>query len=177
MKKEFLTLAFDLANSIKIPHRFNKEKATAGKHFYYDFMQRHPDISLRAPELSSMMRAVGFNKTQVDIFYNNLEKLITLHKFSPSNIYNCDETRVSCVHKHQKVLAPKAVRQVGKLTSAQRGKNITVLFCISTNGHFIPLFFVFPRQRMDDRLMINAPAVSVRVAQPKGWMTSDFFLR
>ena len=48
---------------------------------------------------------------------------------------------------------------------------------MSANGHFIPPFFVFPRQRMNDRLMINAPAESVGVAQPKGWMTSDFFLR
>lgn len=176
MKKEFLKLAFDLAESMKIPHRFNKEKGTAGKHFYYDFMQRHPDISLRAPESTSMMRAVGFNKPQVELFYDNLDKLMTLQNFSPCNIYNCDETGVSCVHKHQEVLAPKAVRQVGKLTSAEKGKNITVLFCMSANGHFIPPFFVFPRQRMNDRLMINAPAESVGVAQPKGWMNSDFFL-
>jgi hypothetical protein len=177
MKKEFLKLAYDLAEAMKIPHRFNKEKQTAGKHFYYDFMQRHPYISLRAPESTSMMRAVGFNKPQVDIFYNNLEKLMTQYKFPPSNIYNCDETGVSCVHKHQKVLAPKAVRQVGKLTSAERGKNITVLFCMSANGHYVPPFFVFPRQRMNDRLMINAPIQSVGVAQPKGWMNSDFFLQ
>jgi transposase len=51
MKKEFLKLAYDLAEAMKIPHRFNKEKQTAGKHFYYDFMQRHPYISLRAPSL------------------------------------------------------------------------------------------------------------------------------
>lgn len=176
MRKEFLKLAFDLAESMKIPHRFSKDKGTAGKHFYYDFMQRHPDLSLRAPESTSMMRAVGFNKPQVDLYYDNLEKLLTQYKFPPSNIYNCDETGVSCVHKHQKVLAPKAARQVGKLTSAERGKNITILFCMSASGHFIPPFFVFPRQRMNDRLMINAPAESVGVAQPKGWMNCDFFL-
>ncbi|XP_037293571.1 uncharacterized protein LOC119189035 [Manduca sexta] len=168
MKKEFLKLAYDLAEVMKIPHRFNKEKASAGKHFYYDFMKRHSDISLRAPESSSMMRAVGFNKPQVDLFYDNLEKLMKQYKFTPSRIYNCDETGVSCVHKHQKVLAPKAIRQVGKLTSAERGKNITVLFCMSANGHFIPPFFVFPRQRMNERLMMNAPDESIGVAQPKG---------
>lgn len=177
MKNEFLKLAYDLAEAMKIPHRFNTEKKTAGKHFYYDFMHRHPDISLRTPESTSMMRAVGFNKPQVDIFYDNLARLMTQYKFPPSHIYNCDETGVSCVHKHQKVLAPKAVRQVGKLTSAERGKNITVLFCMSANGHFMPPFFVFPRQRMNDRLMINSPAESVGVAQPKGWMNSDLFLQ
>lgn len=86
MRKEFLKLAFDLAESMKIPHRFSKDKGTAGKHFYYDFMQRHPDLSLRAPESTSMMRAVGFNKPQVDLYYDNLEKLLTQYKFPPSNI-------------------------------------------------------------------------------------------
>lgn len=110
MKKEFLKLAYDLAEEMKIPHRFNKEKGSAGKHFYYDFMRRHSDISLRTPESTSMMRAVGFNKPQVDLFYDNLERLMTQYKFPPSRIYNCDETGVSCVHKHQKVLAPKSIR-------------------------------------------------------------------
>ncbi|XP_038221604.1 uncharacterized protein LOC119839407 [Zerene cesonia] len=176
-KIEFLKLAFDLAERMNIPHRFNKEKGSAGKHFYYNFMNRHTDISLRAPESTSMMRAVGFNKPQVDLFYDNVEKLMTQFKFPPSRIYNCDETGVSCVHKHQKVLAPKTIWQVGKLTSAERGKNITVLFCMSANGHYIPPFFVFPRQRMNERLMMNAPAESIGVAQPKGWMNSDFFLQ
>ncbi|CAG4942707.1 unnamed protein product [Colias eurytheme] len=40
-KQEFLKLAYDLAEALKIPHRFNKEKGAAGKHFDYDFMQRH----------------------------------------------------------------------------------------------------------------------------------------
>uniref|UniRef100_A0A6M2DMK8 Putative mariner-21 hm n=1 Tax=Xenopsylla cheopis TaxID=163159 RepID=A0A6M2DMK8_XENCH len=114
-----------------------------------------------------MMRAVGFNKPQVDLFYDNLEKPMKQYKFTASRIYNCDETGV----------APKAIRQVGKLTSAERGKNITVLFCMSANGHYIPPFFVFPRQRMNKRLMMNAPAESIGVGQPKGWMNSDFFLQ
>lgn len=95
------------------------------------------------------------------------------YKFTPLRIYNYDETGVSCVHKHQKVLAPKVNRQIGKLTSADRGKNITVLFCMSANGHYIPPFFVFPRQRINERLMMNAPAESVGVAQPKRWINID----
>lgn len=73
MKKEFLKLAFELAEAMMITHRFNTEKKIAGKHFYYPFMQRHPKISLRVLESTSMMRAVGFNKPQVDMFYDNLK--------------------------------------------------------------------------------------------------------
>lgn len=176
-RKEFLKLAFDLAEHLKVPHQFNMTKGTAGKHFYYNFLARHPDISLRTPESTSIMRAVGFNKPQVDLFYSNLQNLLDQYNFRPSNIYNCDETGVTCVQKHLKVLAPKSARQVGKITSAERGKNVTILFCMSATGVYTPPFFVFPRKRMNERLMFNAPPDSIGVAQPNGWMNCDFFLQ
>lgn len=176
-KKEFLKLAYDLAEKLKLPHRFNNEKRMAGKHFYDDFIKRHPDISLRTAESTSLMRAVGFNKHQVDIFFANLENLMDKYNFRPSNIYNCDETGVTTVQKHEKVMAKKNIRQVGKLTSAERGKNVTIMCCMSATGQFIPPFFIFPRQRINDRLMINAPPESDAVAQPKGWMNNEIFLK
>jgi len=83
-------------------------------------LARHTNLTLRTPESTSLMRAVGFNKSQVQHFLNNLEELIKQYNFSTFNIYNCDETGVSCVQKHQKVLAVKSVRQVGKLTSTEK---------------------------------------------------------
>lgn len=176
-KKEFLKLAYELANKLKVPHRFNNEKKIAGKHFYDNFMKRHLDLSLRSAESTSLMRAVGFNKTQVDIFFANLQKLMDKYNFRPSNIYNCDETGVTTVQKHEKVMAKKNIRQVGKLTSAERGKNVSIMFCMSAMGQFIPPFFIFPRQRINERLMINAPPESEAVAQPKGWMNNEIFLK
>lgn len=175
-KKEFLKLAYDFAEDQNITHRFNKEKGEAGRKFYEHFTKKH-GFSLRTPESTSLMRAVGFNRPQVELFYTNLEKLIAEFQFDASRIYNCDETGVNCVPKHEKVVAPKTVRQVGKLTSAERGKNITVLFCMSATGHYTPPFFVFPRHKMNPRLMVNAPAQSKGVAQPRGWMIGDFFLQ
>ncbi|XP_022819194.1 uncharacterized protein LOC111351487 isoform X1 [Spodoptera litura] len=176
-KKEFLKLAFDLAVHLKIPHRFNVQKEAAGKHFYYEFMKRHPDLSLRTAESTSLMRAVGFNRAQVNLFFINLKILLDKYNFPPSNVYNCDETGVTTVQKHAKVMAKKNTRQIGKLTSAERGKNVTILFCMSATGNFIPPFFIFPRQRMHERLMINSPPDSEGVAQPKGWMNNEFFLK
>ncbi|KOC70166.1 hypothetical protein WH47_08643 [Habropoda laboriosa] len=59
-KPEFLKLVYDLAERLKLPHQFNKQKKTAGKQFYYEFMTRHPELSLRAPESTSLQRALGF---------------------------------------------------------------------------------------------------------------------
>lgn len=106
-KKEFLKLAFDLAVHLKIPHRFNVQKEAAGKHFYYEFMKRHPDLSLRTAESTSLMRAVGFNRAQVNLYFINLKSLLDKYNFPPSNVYNCDETGVTTVQKHAKVMAKK----------------------------------------------------------------------
>ncbi|KAK9729596.1 CENP-B N-terminal DNA-binding domain [Popillia japonica] len=176
-RKEFLYLVFQLAEKLKLPHQFNKEKKSAGENFYYSFMKRHSDLSLRTPESTSLMRAVGFNRPQVDRFYECLETLIQRFNFTAYKIWNCDETGISIVQKHAKVLATKNQRQVGKLTSAERGKNVTVLIAMSAGGQFVPPFFVFPRSRMNERLMINAPNESVGEAQPNGWMNAELFLK
>lgn len=48
---------------------------------------------------------------------------------------------------------------------------------MSAGGQLVPPFFVFPRKRMNERLMINAPHESVAEAQPNGWMNADSFLK
>jgi len=41
----------------------------------------------------------------------------------------------------------KKKKQVGKLTSAERGRNITVMFSMNATGHFIPPMFVFTKKK------------------------------
>lgn len=174
-KKEFLKLAFELAHKLKLPHRFNNEKKMAGKLFYFDFMKRHPDLSLRTAESTSLMRAVGFNKTQVDIFFTNLRNCLT-NITSVHQIFIIVTRQASQQSKNTKSYSKKK-KQVGKLTSAERGKNVSIMFCMSATGQFIPPFFIFPRQRVNERLLINAPPESEAVAQPKGWMNNEIFLK
>lgn len=70
-KTEFLKLAYALAEHFKLPHRFNKIKKTAGNKFYRGFIKRHPEFSLRCAQSTSLQRAQGFNKEQVDAFLTN----------------------------------------------------------------------------------------------------------
>ncbi|PSN41272.1 hypothetical protein C0J52_14336 [Blattella germanica] len=121
-RKEFLKLAFQLAEELKLPHCFNNNNEMAGKAFYNGFMARFPELSLRTPESMSMMRATGFNKHQVSNFFVKLEYLYSKQMFPPLRIYNADETGISCVHENTKVISLKGKRQVGKLTSGERGK-------------------------------------------------------
>ncbi|KAJ4427599.1 hypothetical protein ANN_25247 [Periplaneta americana] len=176
-RKEFLNLAFQLAETLKIPDQFNRDKKTAGKQFYYDSMNRHPNLSLRTPESTSLNRSIGFNKPEVNRFFKRLTNLMEKYEFTPYKIYNCDETSVTTVQKHSKVISLKQNRQVGKLTSAERGRSVTVLFCMNAGGQYTPPFFIFPRQRMNERLLTGAPKDSIGEAQSNGWMTSQLFLK
>lgn len=106
-RNEFLKLAFDLAEILKLSHRFNKEKGMAGKDFFYSFNKKYPDIVLITPESTSIARAVWFNKAQVNRFFDKLNVLQEKYKFPPSRIYNVDETGVSNVHKNDKVISIK----------------------------------------------------------------------
>ena len=45
----------------------------AGKDFFLAFKKRNPDLALRTPEATSLMRTTGFNKPQVDRFYDLLK--------------------------------------------------------------------------------------------------------
>ena len=79
----------------------------AGKDFFLAFKKRNPDLVLRTLEATSLMRATGFNKPQVDRFYDLLLKLQEQFGFQASQIYNANETGVSTVHKNDKVLSLK----------------------------------------------------------------------
>ena len=103
-------------------------------------------MSLRQPEPTSIARATGFNKTQVDRFYNLLKESIEQNEISPEKIFNVDESGMNTVQKPSKIIAKKGLKQVGKLTSAERGKTVTTICCINSLENFIPPLFIIPRK-------------------------------
>ena len=57
---------------------FNAESKTDGWAWYFGFMQRHPNISLRKSQAISFTRAQCMNRPQVDAFFNMLgAKIVT----------------------------------------------------------------------------------------------------
>jgi len=59
---------------------------------------------------------------------------------------------------------------VAKITSAERGKNVTFVCCMNAAAAFIPLAFLFARKKMTEKLMIGAPADAKGIATDSGWM-------
>ncbi|XP_072377872.1 uncharacterized protein [Diabrotica undecimpunctata] len=130
--------AFAYAEKLNLKHSFNREKQEASKDWLYGFMSRHPELGFRKPEATSLNRIQGFNKDQVSRFYDNLGKLYDEYKFPPTRIFNVDETGITNVNRPNRIIGPRGQKQVGAVTSVERGKNVTVCCCMSASGSFTP---------------------------------------
>ncbi|XP_047022728.1 MFS-type transporter clz9-like [Helicoverpa zea] len=175
--KDLRRLAYQFAESNSIDHCFNKDYKLAGEDWLAGFMKRHPELSLRAAEPTSVARAMGFNMVSVNRFFDLLEEVIDQHKFLPTNIYNVDETGLTTVPKRQsRIIALKGRKQVGLASSAERGQLTTAVLCVSASGNYVPPLLIFPRVRMKAELLDGAPPGTVSVCHPSGWIQSDIFV-
>jgi len=171
-------LAYQLAIKNNKRHNFSHIKQEGGYDWYKGFMLRHPELSLRKPEATSAARAMGFNKPVVMKFFKLLGELMDRYKFTPDRIYNCDETGISSVPKSKaKIIATKGRKQVGSITSAERGETVTVEMCMNSVGRYMPPLFIFPRQRHNMEFIRNAPPGSYVEFHPSGWMQKSIFER
>lgn len=123
-----------------------------------------------------MARAIGFNKPVVDKFCVALQELFIKHKFGPENVYDLDETELTSVQTPGKVLAPKGTKQIGQVTSAERGELVTMCCAINAIGNAIPPFFVFPRVNFRDSMINGEPIGSAVSATVSGWMNNETLL-
>lgn len=139
-------------------------------------MKRNPELSIRCAQATSLSRATSFNVTNVNLFYDNLANVIDRYKFEPKDIYNIDETGVTTVQKPVKVVAEKGTKQVGALTSGERGTLVTVALAVNAIGNSVPPIFIFPRLRYKDHFIRDGPVGCIGAGNASGWMQEDEFL-
>jgi hypothetical protein len=110
------------------------------------FKKRNPDLALRTPEATGLIRATGFNTPQVDRVYDLLLQLQEQFGFKASQIYNALEMGVSTVHKNDKVSSVKGKHRLEN-PHQQKEAVTSLMFSTNVNCHFIPLMFIFPRKK------------------------------
>lgn len=149
---DFKNLVYSYAklNNIQYPNSWDKNKS-AGNDWLVCFLKRNPSIALRTPEPTSVARARGFNRPQVERFFNLLGEQYQKYNIDATRVYNMDETGISTTtNKPPKILLVCGKKQVGIISSAERGKTTTVICCCNAAGSFIPPFFIFARERMQE---------------------------
>lgn len=140
-------------------------------------MRRNPQLSLRVPEAISLSRSTSFNKHNTKQFYDNLRSLIEKYNFGAESIWNTDETGLTTVNKPKKIVASKGLKQVGKMTSGERGELVTACCTINALGGYIPPFMIFPRKNWQSRMIAGAPTGTDGSSFPSSWMTAENFVK
>lgn len=168
---------FEFAENNKIKHNFNQHLNLAGVDWFYNFVRRNPTVTVRKPEAINISRITAFNKTEVQLFFQNLGELMLKFKFCPTRVYNMDETGIKTVQDPGKIIGAKGQKRIGSVTSWERGKKNTVICAMSASASFIPPLFVFPRKRMDMKLTKHGPPEAVYKCTKNGWTTEEIFMK
>lgn len=174
--KTIRSLAFQLAERNHKPYPSTwSEQGLAGLEWMRGFLKRHQCIGRRIPEATSLARATAFNKTNVDTFFGKLQELCTRYSFAPERMYNLDETGVTTSQKPQKVIAETGVKQVAQIVSHERGQTVSLCGFINAIGNSLPPCLIFPRAKMQNHMLHNAPPGTHGIANRSGWMTGEIF--
>ena len=169
-----LAYEFALHNKLNIPDSWAKN-GKAGTDWWLAFRSRQ-HLAVRSPEPTSFARASAFNRPVVNQFYDNLATVMDANQFQPEDIYNCDETGCTTVQSPKQVVTEQGRKQVGSITSSERGELVTVVYAVSASGNVIPPLFIFPRVNYKDHFIRGAPPGSVGFATRSGWINEDIFL-
>ena len=169
-----LAFQFAQSNNLKMPDNWIKN-GRAGVDWWLGFKKRH-HLAVRKPEATSFSRATAFNRPVVGMFYNNLAAVMDSFKFAPSDIFNCDETGCTTVQHPKEVVTSQGRKQVGSLTSGERGELVTVVYTVSADGHALPPMFIFPRVNYKDHFIRGAPAGSIGKTTRSGWIDCSIFV-
>lgn len=74
-----------------------------------------------------------------------------------------------------KIVSTRGKKQVGAVTSAERGELVTIVCAVNAIGNAIPPFYLFPRKRWNRAFLGGAVAGSSGTASGSGWMNSEVF--
>ena len=133
---------FATRNKLKVPSSW-VEKKKAGKSWWLGFKSRH-NLSVCSPEPTSLGLAFPYNKFTVKEFFDNLAKVLNEYKFTAQQIFNVDETGLTTVQNPGEIATTRGVRNVGSVTSAERGELVTAVYTICASGSVLPPAYFSP---------------------------------
>ncbi|CAH1984760.1 unnamed protein product [Acanthoscelides obtectus] len=138
------SMAFELAQKLNLPHKFNIERRMAGYPWLESFLRRNKDLAVRKSEGMSAARCLNMNREVVASYFNLLENTLIEYNLinKPARIYNVEETGLQMNNKPGFVIAQRGSKN-SAVTSAEKGETISVITSCNTEGSFIPPTCIF----------------------------------
>ena len=146
-----------------------------GKDWWYAFLRRHPELTMRSPEHLQLARASACSKEVLSKWYVAFKQFVELNGVSvPARVWNADETGCPLCPKSGKVLALSGTKDVYQATSNSK-EQITTLCAISAAGNTIPPMHIFSGQRFHYNPLEGCVSGAYFGKSDKGWMTRELF--
>lgn len=166
-------LAYQVAEKFNIPHRFNKDSAVAGEDWYRGFVKRNPEVCIKKPDTNDKVK--GMRKDKVHKFFDLLEGIVDKHQLEASDIYNLDETVITCSLDTSNVAASTNTENTGESNTSQ-SKLVTATVCFSASGAYVPLMLIFPCPTKIKSVLKGAPPGAWAEYDQSGQMQLDIFV-
>ncbi|XP_071575280.1 uncharacterized protein [Temnothorax nylanderi] len=99
------------------------------------------------------------------------------YHFPVQCIWNMNETGITTVQTPNKVVGRRGVKQIGRVTSAERGTLVTLAMAVLATGYSLPPFFIFPRKTFKEHFLNGGPPGCRGEANPSGWMNAEHFVK
>ena len=121
-----------------------------GEGWWYKFMKRHSELSLRTSDPLSHCRVNAVSQSALDHYFVLLRNTLEVNGLmdKPSYIYNMDESGMPLDHKQLKCVALKGIKKVHGPSSGNKAQ-ITILACANAVGTMIPPIVIFKGERLN----------------------------
>ena len=138
-------------------------------------MKRHPTITLKSPEGTSIARIAAFSQMNIGLCLDIYTEAMDKYNFLSDRIVNLDESSLSTVMKPVKVVCERGKSVVSQIP-CERGVSMTFVGIINALGTFIPPVFIIPRKKCNDSFLRGMIDGSKGIFHQNGWMNDEYFL-
>ena len=146
-----------------------------GKDWWYAFLRRHPELTMRTPEHLQLACAAACSEEVLSRWYTAFKQFFDLNDVNDAaRIWNADETGCPLCPKSGKVLALYGAKDVFQATTDTK-EQITTLCAISAAGSVIPPMHIFSGHRFRYNPLDGCIPGAYFGKSEKGWMTTELF--
>lgn len=176
-KEEFQNVVKTYIETTGIKTTFKDKKP--GDDWYYDFLKRHPRLSVKKPEHLQKLRKDARKPDIIYSFYEILSKVVNENNLNDIEkacfIFNADESGFPS--------DPSRIRAIGKkgtplcrVSGGSGRENTTVLACVAADGSVLPPLIIFKGVAVQARWISDKAFPGTQFAtSSNGWMEEPQF--